>query len=87
MEVSNSFSFDDCGDHSDEPDDCPTFNCTPGQFQCANGNCIHPSQICDSKNQCKDGSDEKDCDKLYVVLFPSVLSSNQAKNKIKKDSV
>ncbi|XP_050691158.1 prolow-density lipoprotein receptor-related protein 1-like isoform X1 [Eriocheir sinensis] len=59
---------DDCGDMSDEPDDCGQYNCTPGQFQCDNGTCIHPSQICDNHKHCPDGSDEPNCDAYECML-------------------
>ncbi|RZF40959.1 hypothetical protein LSTR_LSTR013214 [Laodelphax striatellus] len=53
---------DDCGDGADEPPTCPKFQCLPGQFQCNNGKCAHPSQLCDSVSDCGDGSDEWQCD-------------------------
>ncbi|XP_042220954.1 prolow-density lipoprotein receptor-related protein 1-like isoform X2 [Homarus americanus] len=59
---------DDCGDKSDEPPDCREYTCTPGQFQCNNTNCIHPSLICDNQDHCKDGSDEPNCDEYHCVL-------------------
>uniref|UniRef100_A0A6A7FMH6 Prolow-density lipoprotein receptor-related protein 1-like n=4 Tax=Hirondellea gigas TaxID=1518452 RepID=A0A6A7FMH6_9CRUS len=58
---------DDCGDGSDEEDDCPPFLCELGQLQCDNSTCLHPALICDGVHQCEDGADETNCD-VYMCM-------------------
>ena len=36
-------------------------SCSPNEFRCANGRCIFRSWKCDHENDCRDGSDELDC--------------------------
>ena len=38
-----------------------------GQYQCDNGNCTHPTQICDGVDQCGDESDERDCNNYQCL--------------------
>ncbi|XP_063285770.1 low-density lipoprotein receptor-related protein 2 [Pelobates fuscus] len=48
----------DCRDGSDESSICPHRYCPVGQFQCNDGNCTSPFFLCNSIQNCPDGSDE-----------------------------
>lgn len=42
--------------------------CSPKQFSCDSGECVHLDRRCDLQKDCIDGSDEKDCGRPYVHL-------------------
>uniref|UniRef100_A0A8C5B335 Low-density lipoprotein receptor-related protein 2 n=1 Tax=Gadus morhua TaxID=8049 RepID=A0A8C5B335_GADMO len=48
----------DCRDGSDEPSTCPSRHCRLGQFQCSDGNCTSSHYLCNTNQDCPDGSDE-----------------------------
>lgn len=39
----------------------PEQSCNSSFFMCKNGKCIPQSEVCDNKEDCSDGSDEKSC--------------------------
>ena len=43
----------------------PEVPCPAYLFTCKNGECIHPALTCDGSHDCKDGSDERQCGKLF----------------------
>lgn len=51
--------------------------CSPDQFTCANGQCISSAQRCDRRNDCNDGSDERNCRKFMENRFITILGHKQ----------
>ncbi|KAL8619709.1 hypothetical protein ACOMHN_025795 [Nucella lapillus] len=72
----------DCGDNSDE-NLCVFPSCRlSGKFECANKQCLEPTQQCDSVVQCVDGSDERLCPgfqaaKLELPKPPAIINFNK----------
>jgi len=51
--------------------------CPADKFECDNGDCIRPCQVCNGFNNCKDGSDECNCDKSNCVSPHRFLCDNK----------
>lgn len=47
--------------------------CSTKQFSCASGECVHLDRRCDLQKDCVDGSDEKDCGKIYSMPTSKVI--------------
>lgn len=45
----------------DSPSPLPADTCPPGALPCENGQCFTVAQSCDFRNDCGDGTDEKEC--------------------------
>ncbi|GAB0094384.1 Putative vitellogenin receptor [Sergentomyia squamirostris] len=43
-------------------------SCKADQYECDNGECINDKNLCDGTRDCKDGSDEVDCDRKKCLL-------------------
>lgn len=46
--------------------------CRPDQFVCDDGQCISGHLKCDRSNNCKDGSDERDCREYNIGIQSAV---------------
>ncbi|XP_062873439.1 membrane frizzled-related protein [Trichomycterus rosablanca] len=47
-------------------------SCSPDQFACTTGECLHQDWLCDGWNDCTDGADEQNCSN---ATYPSFTSS------------
>lgn len=44
-------------------------SCSPQEYMCVTGECINIGRLCDKKDDCPDGSDEKTCTDSGENLF------------------
>ena len=59
-----------------------TGGCTSNQFQCTSDKkCILKSLVCNGYNDCKDGSDEKDCKSNTIMIQQNHDSDKNGKSK------
>ena len=49
------------------------WKCFMGKWKCANGKCVYSVDVCDGGDHCGDGSDERNCRKLMVIVTEMVL--------------
>lgn len=56
----------ECSKHSPHNVQLSLSSCDEDSFNCADGSCIPIYQRCDQVCQCKDNSDEMNCDRLFI---------------------
>ena len=49
------------------------WKCSKYHWQCPNGTCIPKFFVCDRRDNCGDGSDEKNCGKLVIMTVVVVI--------------
>ena len=42
--------------------------CSSSQWKCQSGECIDKNFVCDELDDCGDGSDERNCGKLVIMI-------------------
>ncbi|XP_047133368.1 uncharacterized protein LOC100208285 isoform X1 [Hydra vulgaris] len=76
---SRQYLWDDVSCSKESPFVCQTDGCIIGTQRCDNGKCVSKHLFCDSKNDCGDFSDEKNCTKCnehYTAQEGSISSPN-----------
>lgn len=52
------------------PEPFPPVRCSPGQVPCEVLGCVEQGQLCDSREDCLDGSDERHCGEQGAFRAP-----------------
>jgi len=61
-----------------------TVLCSRAEFRCEDGQCIPEEKRCDSRTDCRDGSDELDCSMSYLSICHGIHAT-YAFNRVREE--
>jgi hypothetical protein len=59
--------------------------CSPAEFRCEDGQCIPEEKRCNTRTDCRDGSDELDCSMFHLYICLCYITYKL--NEVREDAV